>query len=172
MLIDFWSQAAWRPSAPKETKRTSRPRRNEFWRKQYLIERKALRLKNHGSIKSPQHARERVKLRKRYDVHFRISLALSSRLAHAVRRNSGVKAARTVELIGCSIEKLRLHLEGLFVDGMSWENYGTWHVDHKKPCAKFDLSNPAQQRACFHFSNLQPLWGIDNIRKGAKEIYT
>jgi hypothetical protein len=53
---------------------------------------------------------------------------------------------------------------------MSWDNYGFrgWHIDHKKPCALFDLSLPEQQRECFHFSNLQPLWAADNLAKGVK----
>lgn len=52
---------------------------------------------------------------------------------------------------------------------MSWENYGSyWHVDHKIPCAKYDLTDPNQQKACFHFSNLQPLEASENIRKSDK----
>jgi len=52
---------------------------------------------------------------------------------------------------------------------MTWSNYGKgWHIDHIKPCASFDLSNPEQQKICFHYTNLQPLWAIDNIKKGAK----
>lgn len=79
-----------------------------------------------------------------------------------------VRAGRTMALIGCSREELRAHLESQFKDGMSWENYGRngWHVDHKHPVSRFDLTNPDQQRACFHWTNLQPLWAIDNIRKG------
>lgn len=51
---------------------------------------------------------------------------------------------------------------------MTWENHGMrgWHIDHKRPCSSFDLSDPAQQCACFHFSNLQPLWATENLRKG------
>jgi hypothetical protein len=56
-----------------------------------------------------------------------------------------------------------------FRPGMTWENYGpVWHVDHIKPCAKFDLTDPDQQRACFHFSNLQPLFADENLRKGGR----
>jgi hypothetical protein len=67
---------------------------------------------------------------------------------------------------------LRTHVESQWLLGMSWGNYGfgtgKWHVDHIRPCASFDLSREDQQRACFHWSNLQPLWGIDNMKKGAK----
>lgn len=51
---------------------------------------------------------------------------------------------------------------------MSWSNYGKWHIDHIIPCAAFDLSDEFEQRACFHYSNLQPLWAYDNIGKSDK----
>jgi len=64
--------------------------------------------------------------------------------------------------------ELRLHLERQFKDGISWDNYGEWHIDHIRPCAKFDLSKPEEQRACFHYTNLQPLWEKENVSKGAR----
>lgn len=58
---------------------------------------------------------------------------------------------------------------------MTWQNYGQWHVDHIRPCASFDLSKPEEQRACFHYANLQPLWGEENLRKtshyGGRRVY-
>jgi hypothetical protein len=51
---------------------------------------------------------------------------------------------------------------------MSWSNYGAWHIDHIKACAKFDLTIDSQQRECFNYTNLQPLWAKENIAKGAK----
>jgi len=73
-----------------------------------------------------------------------------------------------MRLVGCSMEQLRKHLEEQFAAGMSWENYGKWHMDHIKPCASFDLSREAEQHKCFHYTNLQPLWAKDNLRKSAK----
>ncbi len=73
-----------------------------------------------------------------------------------------------MDLIGCSIEHLKNHLEVQFDDGMSWANYGLWHVDHILPCALFDLSKEEEQKLCFCFENLQPLWKFDNWSKGAK----
>lgn len=96
----------------------------------------------------------------------RIEMALRGRIRKALR---GVnKSARTAELIGCSIQWLQCHLINLWKPGMTWENYGEWHVDHRRPCASFDLRDPEQQRACFHWSNLQPLWAKENLFKGAK----
>lgn len=69
--------------------------------------------------------------------------------------------------LGYSVDRLRAHLESLFDDGMTWANYGKWHVDHIKPCAKFDLTDPHQFKECWSLENLQPLWAQQNCRKGA-----
>lgn len=106
-------------------------------------------------------------LRKRYQTNpnFKLRVLLSCRIREALKGN--VKSARTIALLGCSIEFLREHLEKQFAPGMTWENHSMrgWHVDHKKPCAKFDLTDPEQQKQCFHYTNLQPLWAKDNLQK-------
>ena len=100
------------------------------------------------------------------DPQFRLANILRARLYIALK---GIdKSARTLELLGCSIEHLTHHLESKFLPGMSWENHGEWHVDHIRPLASFDLSDPHQQRQACHWTNLQPLWASDNIIKGAK----
>jgi len=109
---------------------------------------------------------EYSKARASADPAYRLLRRLRKRVWDALV--NGYKAAPTLELIGCSVDALMDHLEAQFSDGMTWENYGDWHVDHIRPCASFDLTDPAQQRECFHFSNLQPLWAEENIRKGAK----
>ena len=73
-----------------------------------------------------------------------------------------------MKLVGCNSKELKEHLESQFIEGMNWNNYGEWHVDHIKPCAAFDLSDPIQQKECFNYTNLQPLWAKDNIRKSDK----
>lgn len=78
------------------------------------------------------------------------------------------KSAATLELIGCSPKQLKAHLERLFVDDMSWDNYRAWHIDHIKPCGSFDLTISTEQIKCFHYTNLQPLWATDNLEKGAR----
>lgn len=82
----------------------------------------------------------------------------------------GKKCDSTINLLGAPIEVVRKHLEEQFVEGMSWENHGEWHIDHIQPCASFDLNDPEQQRECFHYTNLQPLWALDNLRKGSQII--
>lgn len=93
---------------------------------------------------------------------------LRNRLNNAIKGKN--KSASTIELLGCTVPELMKYLESRFSPGMSWENHGIhgWHIDHIKPCASFDLADPEQQRECFHYSNLQPLWAADNLIKGSK----
>lgn len=79
------------------------------------------------------------------------------------------KSDRSLKILGCDFAWLAAWLEVQFQTGMTWENYGpVWHVDHIKPCKRFDLTDPHQQKLCFHWTNLQPLLAPDNLRKGAK----
>ena len=80
-----------------------------------------------------------------------------------------VKSKRTIDLLGTSIDNLWIHLEKTFKPGMNKNNYGKiWQVDHKIPCAAFDLTKPEEQVKCFHFTNLQALFVKENLSKGAK----
>lgn len=98
----------------------------------------------------------------------KISRNLRRRLNHVL--NGNLKADKTFTLLGCTAEELKIYLESLFLPGMTWENYGPfgWHIDHILPCASFDLTSEDEQRKCFHYSNLQPLWWQENIKKGCK----
>ncbi|MEX0331472.1 MAG: hypothetical protein AB3N64_08630 [Puniceicoccaceae bacterium] len=102
------------------------------------------------------------------DPQWRVVRALRLRLWTALKQRKIDKSESSLELVGCEISALVRHIENLFQPGMSWENYGSkgWHIDHITPCAAFDLSDPAQQKKCFHYTNLQPLWARDNIVKG------
>ena len=81
-----------------------------------------------------------------------------------------VKSKHTEELLGCSIEYLRHYLENQFTEGMTWENYGKngWHIDHIIPLDYFDITDSEQQKRAWHYTNLRPLWAIDNLRKNNK----
>ena len=100
------------------------------------------------------------------NINYKLRCNLSNRIYDAVKNNR--KSKRTMELLGCSIKYLKQHLFEQFQEGMSWDNYGEWHIDHIRPCASFDLSDPKQQQECFHYTNLQPLWAFDNQSKGSK----
>lgn len=101
-----------------------------------------------------------------YDVRHRLSVILRTRLYKAVKGIA--RWSRTSDLLGCSMESFKMHMESLFLPGMTWDNYGKWHIDHILPCAIFDLTKEDQQKYCFHFSNMQPLWALDNIKKSDK----
>lgn len=104
-----------------------------------------------------------------YDINYRILCSLRTRLNSALKGLN--KSNRTIELLGCDIDFLRLHLAAQFTDGMNWANYGKWQIDHVIPCAEFDLRDPNQQHQCFNFSNLKPMWAIENAKKGSKVGY-
>jgi hypothetical protein len=120
-----------------------------------------------NKIETAEYQKRYQVTRRKLDPGFRVLGALRQRLYRATR---GKKSASTLALLGCAADELKVHLESLFQPGMSWENYGKWHVDHRRPCASFDLVDPAQQRECFHYTNLQPLWALDNLQKGARHV--
>lgn len=109
-----------------------------------------------------------LRQRKRKDSIFKILVNLRNRISMAIKDNS--KSSATTKLLGCTIQYLKQYLESRFQSGMTWSNWSLkgWHIDHIKPCAKFNLSKAEEQRKCFHYSNLQPLWAIDNYKKGVK----
>jgi hypothetical protein len=118
----------------------------------------------------------KAKQRERYrsNSQLRIARTLRIRVRGLIRGIRATKTESTYELLGCSLEQFTAHLESLFRPGMSWANYGkhrtgeppTWHIDHIRPCASFDLTDPEQQKQCFHYTNLQPLWASENMSKG------
>ncbi|ONG56954.1 hypothetical protein BKE38_05005 [Pseudoroseomonas deserti] len=69
-----------------------------------------------------------------------------------------------------TIPEFRSYIASLFQDGMSWENYGRWHLDHIRPLIAFDLTDPAQAKAACHYTNLRPLWALENQRKHGKVL--
>ncbi len=100
------------------------------------------------------------------DSQFKLAKNVRNRIRDALK--SGYVSVKAVGLTGCSIKELKKHLELQFVPGMAWKNHGEWHIDHIIPCAAFDLSKLDQQKECFNFTNLQPLWATDNMKKGAR----
>ncbi len=119
--------------------------------------------------KRPDHrAKERLYCQR---VNIKIKRNLSRRIRRALMNNQ--KSARTVQLLGCSIDQLKVFLASHFTAEMHWENYGIyWHIDHHIPCAAHDLSDPEEQKRCFHWRNLRPLKAYDNMMKNDKDPRT
>jgi hypothetical protein len=97
------------------------------------------------------------------DINYHIARNLRTRLWCALKRSH--LRASAIGNLGCSVEDLKAHLAVLFIEGMSWENYGIWHIDHVIPLASFDLTDPEQLVKACHYTNLQPMWGSENSSK-------
>ncbi|MHA1738808.1 MAG: hypothetical protein ACTSWD_09500 [Candidatus Heimdallarchaeota archaeon] len=100
------------------------------------------------------------------NISYRIKENCRGRINNALRGYT--KSLSTMLLIGCEVDYLMFHLQEQFTKGMSWDNYGDWHVDHIRPCASFDFVKESEQKKCFHYTNLQPLWAKDNLSKHTK----
>lgn len=107
-----------------------------------------------------------TKERRRTDVAYKLSITLRSRFYRAIKKE--YKRSSVVELLGCSIPELKCHIEKQFQTGMTWDNHGLhgWHIDHIVPVTAFDFKDADELERCFHYTNLQPLWAVDNIKKG------
>jgi hypothetical protein len=176
------ANAKWRSRNPEKIKAY---RRNSYQRHKVSIsmrgrisrevnKEKIAERKKKDYIVNCEHIKKRVYRRKKErlktDPVFRMKENLRRRIHKAIKTGYGIKANKTHKLLGAPFEVVHEHLTNLFKPGMTWENYGshTWHIDHIKPCASFDLTTLTQQKACFHYTNLQPLWAYDNLRKSAK----
>ncbi len=107
--------------------------------------------------------RDYKKARRLRDPNYRLMENLRSRLGLFLK---GYKTSPTQRLVGCTAKELRLYIESLFLEGMTWDNYGEWHVDHKVPLSSVDPTDLNALKTVCHYSNLQPLWAKDNIAKG------
>ena len=123
----------------------------------------------------PEGEKAKMKAWRKGNLNYKIAKVLRGRVSDAIKRAlgpNGKKCDHTMALIGCSVEEVIAHLERQFQPGMTWDNRGNkgvaWVIDHIRPCASFDLSDPDQQRQCFHWTNLQPLWWWKNLEKGDK----
>ena len=140
-------------------------------------------IKNWGAIRAKRKAyakTNRVKLtaysnkyqRQRYqtDLNFKLRTSLRVRVRLELKKHLVTKTQRSLEYASCSVKNLKEHIESQFEEGMTWDNWSSkgWHVDHIIPCSSFDLTKEKEQKKCFHYTNLQPLWAEDNFSKGNK----
>jgi hypothetical protein len=170
------TNAAWRSKNKEHLKEYSKKwfESNPDYRPEYIKENydyhrqscKKWRIKNRDKIK------EKMRYKSKYDISFILRSRLRRRLRSALKNNHKVGSA--VRDLGCSIENLKSYIEQKFYphletgEQMTWDNYGKWHIDHIRPLASFDLSDRCQFLEACHYTNLQPLWAEDNLKKGAK----
>lgn len=148
-----------------------RNRNPEKWKE--CCRRYVLKNKDKISLYEKSKARKLQKLshfkyRRRRDINFKLSGNLRSRLNESLKNN--VKNGSSVNDLGCSIPDFKKYIESKWLIGMCWENYGRngWHLDHIIPLSTFNLSDRNQLLKACHYTNYQPLWSKDNIRKGCK----
>lgn len=127
---------------------------------------KEYRLKN--KIKINEYTRNYRKKRRLVDPTFRIIESMRSRLKNFFKSNNIQNYNKTFNIVGCTPQELKEYLEKKFTDEMSWDNYGQWHIDHKIPLSS-SISDDNVYKLC-HYTNLQPLWSEDNIKKSNKII--
>jgi len=139
----------------------------EYKREHYLNTKEHIKEYN-SRPEVQERRRNRVNNRYNTDINFRLAAICRARTLKALKGLD--KSATTIELLGCTPDELRTHLESQFEPWMTWENQGVggWDIEHIKACFHFNLAEPEQQRACFNWSNLQPMEHIQNIRKGNK----
>lgn len=144
--------------------------------KQYYIDNKEQILTQHKEyrdnhkVEKLNYGREYKRTRIQEDINFKLADHLRNRLYYAIKNNQKVGSA--VRDLGCTIDFLKQYIESKFLPGMTWDNWGRgsdkWHLDHIKPLASFDLTDSIQFKQAVHYTNLQPLWEIDNLQKGSK----
>lgn len=154
---------------------------------------KCLKLSNYEYRKKSNKSKERIKIyektyrktksfkkyrsnyRKNYekqkigDIQYKLNRILRSRFSNSFLKNA--KSGSAVKDLGCSIEELKIYLEKQFLGGMNWDNHtrNGWHIDHIIPISKFDLSKREEFLKACNYSNLQPLWSEDNLKKSNKK---
>jgi len=153
----------------QEKKEELKIKKKEYYlkNKDYIIEKnKKYRCENkkEANIKKKEYNRIRFE----NDPKYKLSYAIRSMLYNAFRRgkNQFKKNARSEKILGCTVLQLMDHLESKFTEGMTFENHGEWHIDHIIPLSTAETEEDIIKLN--HYTNLQPLWGIDNLKKSDK----
>ncbi len=134
----------------KINRETILPKNREYSKSHYTLNAKVYKEYNTKKYKS--------------DIQTKLSLSLRCRLNNSLKY--GLKTKSALDLLGCSIDNLKKHIESQFKSEMTWENHGEiWEIDHIIPCSNFNLTDIEQQKQCFHYTNLQPLFKTTDIAK-------
>jgi hypothetical protein len=144
---------------------------NKKWRRKNQEKVKKNREQYNKSNRSKINSNWNRMYAKRYrnDANFKIAKNLRNRI-HKVFKGIN-KSSNSLKLLGVkSVSEIKNHIELQFKPGMTWKNYNfnTWHIDHIIPLFSFDLVKEEEQKAAFHYTNLQPLWAKENLKKGKK----
>ncbi len=151
----------------REKNEEYKKRNYKYVRKYYQRNREVLLAKQKETDRS-EYYREYMQERRK-NPQWRLLDRARSRIYNALKRKQGIKSKKTLELLGVkNFQEVIDHLVFQFREGMTLDNYGQWHVDHIRPCSSFNLLDIEEQKKCFHYTNLQPLWARENLSKGNK----
>ncbi len=133
------------------------------------LKREAIRKYHREYSKKPEQVKkvnEYRRKKRKSDCLWKLRVALRTRMNNAIKGN--FKKGSAIDLLGCNIQDFKKWIESQFQPGMSWNNWSRdgWHIDHKRPLKSFDLTDRGQLSAACHYTNLQPLWALDNLKKG------
>ena len=153
--------------------------KKQNWRKNNPEEYKKQTKKYYESTKEDQSIKKKIWIennrekynsywtnRKKEDPEFKLLSGMRSRLSSYLKLHNITKKNKTFDIVGCSPEFLKEHLEKQFISGMTWENRNEWHIDHVIPLSSAKTEDELY-KLC-HYTNLQPLWAEDNLKKSNK----
>jgi len=153
----------------KEYHKKNKEKINEYHKNHYVKNKSEHRerTKNYEQLnrdKNNKYHREYTNKRFKTDLNFKLTCILRSRLWKAM--NGNPKDTTTLNLLGCTLDEFKQYLESLFIPEFNWGNHGLiWEIDHKTPCSSFDLTDIKQQKECFHYTNLEPVFKTTDIAK-------
>lgn len=170
-----WESAIKRNESVKKTAKRQRlknPEKHNLSNKQWRIINRDRHNQNAKDYyqKNRKHAnevkRKRRMDRRKTDVLYAFSVGVRALITKSFRERGYSKTSKSQEIIGCDWESLKSHIECQFANGMNWDNRNQWHIDHIVPLAS--AQTPEDVVRLNHYSNLRPLWAIDNLKKGAR----
>ena len=125
--------------------------------------------KNYRSLSKYKEKRNKsLKLRRLNDPVFRLNSNMSSVIRRSLKGNKNGNTWN--KLVGYDTLQLKQHIEAQFKEGMAWDNYGKWHIDHRVPVSLFNITSAKSKgfKKCWALENLQPMWEKDNLKKSNK----
>jgi hypothetical protein len=147
----------------------------EYWKSYYKTEEARERRREYEKTekyKERRRPQRRIyEKERRKDPAYRLNNNISTAISSALR---GRKKGRHWEtIVGYTVKELKKHLEKYFTNGMAWENYGEWHIDHIIPISLWTYTNPEdiEFKKCWSLENLRPVWAKDNVRKNGDIFY-
>lgn len=134
------------------------------WREKNLE--RAKKLAADGFQRNKKRINQKKKERKNIDPVFKLRINTANLIRTSLRRKDVIKRSKSLEILGCSIAFFKIHIRNQFTEGMSWSNYGKWHLDHIYPTSLAQTTDDVLRLN--HYKNFQPLWALNNIRKSNK----